>query len=58
LEQKIQILHALIKEMFPDAVSVSVIVNCEGILVEPSFRTNLSGYSMMSICGKWIEKAK
>jgi len=29
-----------------------------GIAVDTEFRTNLSGYSMKTISGKWVEKAK
>lgn len=58
MEQKIQVLHALIKDMFPDAILVRVVVNSEGIAVDTEFRTNLSGFSMKTITGKWVEKAK
>ncbi|CAI6072792.1 hypothetical protein [Cohnella sp. JJ-181] len=58
METQIQIVHAMLKEMFPEAVAVNVFVNVEGIRVEPQYRTNLCGLSMRMINGKWTEKAK
>lgn len=58
MEEKVQVLHAVIKDMFPDAVLVNVVVNSEGIAVDANFRTNLSGMSMKTITGNWVGKAK
>lgn len=57
-EDKIMEMHELIKELFPDAVSVKVFVNSQGIEVEPQFKTNISGYSMQTITGQWVSKNK
>jgi hypothetical protein len=57
MEDKVQTLHYLIKEMFPDAVSVEVFVNSEGIDVTPVFKTNLVNKSIKNISGNWIKKA-
>jgi hypothetical protein len=57
VEERISTLHYCIKELFPDAVSVNIHVTSEGISVFPEFRTNISGYTMKNISGKWIKKA-
>ncbi len=57
VEERIGTLHFIIKEMFPDAVSVNILVNGEGIDVTPNFKTNTIGYSMKTITGRWIKKA-
>ena len=54
MESKINQLHEMIKELFPDADSVKICVNSQGIEVHPNYRTNISGYSMRTITGKWI----
>lgn len=56
-EERISEIHARIKALFPGAVSVSVFVNQEGIDVQPTFKTDLSGYSMRDISGKWVKGA-
>lgn len=58
MEERIQELHRLILEMFPDAVAVRVLVNSQGIKVEPEFRANPDGYSMRTITGRWLAKGK
>lgn len=58
MEEKIDKIHQLIKEVFPDAILVEVIVNTNGIEVKPRFRTNVSEYTMQTITGKWINRVK
>lgn len=58
IEDKIQKLHEQIKEIFPDAVSVEIFVNNDGIKVNPRYEANLKNYSMKNITGKWVKKAK
>lgn len=58
LEEKIQVVHEVLKNLFPDAVSIEVFVNCEGITVAPNFKTNISGFSMQTVTRKWVQKAK
>ncbi len=55
IEAKIQKLHEQIKNIFPDAVSVEIFVNDNGITVRPDYRTNLT-YSMKNISGEWVKK--
>jgi hypothetical protein len=56
-EERISEIHADIKALFPDATSVNVFVNSEGIDVQPTYKTELSGYSMRNISGKWVKGA-
>lgn len=50
----------MIQETYPIGIilepSSKVFVNCEGIEVEPSYRTNISGYSIKTITGTWVKK--
>lgn len=55
MEEKINKLHEMIKEIYPEAVSVKILVNSEGIEVNPEYRTNIRGYTMKNICGEWIK---
>jgi len=57
MEAEIQKLHEQIRNIFPDAVKVEIIVDTDGIIVNPSYRTDLT-YSMMNICGEWVKKRK
>lgn len=43
-------------KMFPGAVSVSIFINEEGVIVTPSFRGQLNGVSMKTIDGDWCTK--
>ena len=56
VEERISTIHYMLKDMFPDAVNVSVFVNSEGIRVTPHFVTNANGFSMQTITGTWIKK--
>lgn len=56
MEDRISTIHYIIKEVFPEAVSVTVFVNSEGIRVTPHFVTNANGFSMQTITGTWIKK--
>jgi hypothetical protein len=56
VEERISTIHYTLKDMFPEATSVNVFVNSEGINVTPVYRTNISGYSMKNISGNWIKK--
>jgi len=58
MEKEISEIHSKIKELFPEAVSVSIFVNCEGINVTPNYRTDLTGCSMRNINGEWVKGAK
>lgn len=58
MEEKIGKLHEMIKEIFPDAVSVKVFANCEGIDVTPDYKTNLADYAMRNISGEWVKRRK
>lgn len=56
LEERINQIHELIKETFPDAVAVKVFVNAQGIEVNPEYRTNLAYFSMQTITGNWVKR--
>lgn len=56
MEKKINEIHEMIKELFPEAVAVHVFVNSEGIDVKPTYKTDLTTYSMRRIDGKWVTK--
>jgi len=56
MEEKIQKLHEIILEMFPDAALVSIEVNSDGIEVNARYRTNLMEICMKNIHGKWIKR--
>lgn len=40
MKEKINEIHEIIKELYPEAVSVEVFVNSEGIEVMPNYRIN------------------
>jgi DNA polymerase II small subunit/DNA polymerase delta subunit B len=56
MEQRIDTIHYIIKELFPEAIGVNIHVTSEGITATPEYRTNVSGYSMRTISGKWVKK--
>jgi len=58
MEEKINEIHQMIKDAYPDAVSVKIFVNSDGIEVDPKFRTNLNNFSMKTITGKWVKKSR
>jgi len=55
MEEKINYIHELIKEIYSEAVAVRILVTNSGIEVNPEYRTNLNGYSMQNINGEWIK---
>lgn len=57
MQAKINEIHAQLKALFPDAVSVNIFVSSEGIEVTPKFRTNLDGYTMKTLTGAWVNRA-
>jgi hypothetical protein len=57
IEERISTIQFILKEMFPEAESVTVFVNCEGIQVKPEFRTNIVDCSRQNISGNWIKQA-
>ena len=54
--ESIELIHDLVKEYYGDNVAVTIFINSEGIKVSPEYRTNMSGYSMKTIDGKWVKK--
>lgn len=56
LEARIDDIHQNIKGLFPDAVSVVILVNSQGIEVTTNYRANLVDCTMRTITGKWIDK--
>lgn len=56
VEERMSAIHYTLKDMFPEAISVSVFVNSEGIDITPAYKTNVSGYSMKNISGNWVKK--
>lgn len=59
MEEKIQEIHSTIKELFPDAVSVSIFVNhSDGISITPNYKTDLVNFSMKKLNGEWVQKSK
>ena len=56
MEDKLDKLHKMIKEIFSEAVIVRIAVTEDGIEVTPEYRTNTKNYSMRNICGNWIKK--
>jgi len=58
MEEKLNYIHELIKEIYPEAVRVDISVNSSGIEVYPQYRTNIDGYSMQTITGQWIKGTK
>jgi hypothetical protein len=57
MEEKLNGIHKSIIELYPDAVSVDILVTNEHIKVVPQYRTNANGYSMRKLNGEWIRKA-
>lgn len=58
MEEQINKIHEIIKNLYPSAASVNVLINSKGIEVIPVYKTNISGYSMQNISGDWIKKAE
>ncbi len=58
MEEKINYVHELIKELYPEAVAVRIFVNSQGIEVTPEYKTNIKDYSMQNINGEWIKRVK
>jgi len=58
MEEKINYIHELIKEIYGEAVAVRIFVNCQGIEVTPEYKTNATGYTMQNINGDWIKSIK
>jgi len=56
MEEKINKLHQMIKEIFPETVFVKIEVDIYGIRVDPTYRTNTKNCSMLNICGQWIKR--
>ncbi len=56
MEEQINKIHEIIKELYHGAVSVNIFVSRQGIEVNPVYKTNISGYSMQDINGNWINK--
>lgn len=57
MENKVNQIHQLIKEAFPEAVRVDIAVVESEISVNLSYRTNLKDYNMKNISGKWVKTA-
>lgn len=57
IEERISTVHFILKDMFPEAISIQVLVNSEGIGVSPNYKTNVSGFSIKNVSGNWIKKA-
>lgn len=55
MDNKIKLLDEIIKEMYPDAVCVSIFVNYQEIEVVPRYITELDGISMKTLSGKWVK---
>lgn len=53
MENKINEVHELIKEICPDAVAIKIFANAQGITFNPEYKTNLKDYSMRTITGEW-----
>lgn len=58
MEEKINKVHELIKEICPDAVVVRIFVNSQGIDFNPEYKTNVKDFSMQTITGRWVKKGK
>lgn len=58
MEETINQIHNMIKETFPEAVSVNIFVNSQGIDVKPVYLTNIKGHSMRNINGEWVKCSK
>jgi hypothetical protein len=58
MEEKIDKIHQLIKEIFEETTAVRIFVNSTGIEVSPEYRTNTSGYSMQNITGEWVKRSE
>ena len=58
MEEKINYIHELIKEIYPEAVAVRIFVNYQGIEVTPEYKTNISGYTMQNINEDWIKSTR
>lgn len=56
VEHQIHELYVQIRELFPDAVRVDIVVDSSGITVTPRYMTDLKGFSMQNIRGEWIKK--
>ena len=58
IEEKIDEVHSILKELFPNAVAINIRVTYEGINASPEYRTNAKGYSMRTVKGDWIRRAE
>lgn len=58
MEEKINTIYELIKELYPDAVLVTVEVNSQGIEVNPRYKTNVKGFTMRTISDKWVKSIR
>jgi len=58
MEEKINHIHELIKEIYGEAVAVRIFVSNRNIEVYPEYRTNVNGYSMQNINGDWVKSIK
>lgn len=58
MEDKINEVHELIKEICPDAVAIKIFVNAQGITFNPEYKTNLKDYGMRTITGEWVKKGE
>jgi D-serine dehydratase len=56
VEERIATIQFIIKELFPEAVSVNIFINSQGIDVTPHYKTLLKDYSIQNISGNWVRK--
>ena len=55
IEEALHAIRETIISMYPEAVSVDISVTAEGISATPTFRTDIKGYTMQNISGKWVK---
>lgn len=56
VESQLSTVRYILCKLFPEAVSINVFIDSDGIQVDPCFRTNLKDTSMRNVSGDWVKK--
>lgn len=46
----------MLREAYPEAVSVKVFVNCQEATIEAEYRQKMNGISMRTLAGEWVRE--
>lgn len=47
---------SMIREQYPDAVSVNIFVNYQGIDIDKKYRKKVEGASYKTLSGEWVKE--